>query len=86
MAGSQLGHLAGAPRDDGLVAFPTTLAVMSRSEAILDDFELFVDESIVIMRALRHHVVRVQLVERGPCSVNPFVLSSNPVGASDATV
>jgi hypothetical protein len=52
MAGAKLSGLAGAAGNHILMAFPTTLAVVGRSQSQLNSRDLFEDEAIVIVGTL----------------------------------
>jgi hypothetical protein len=57
---------------------------MSRPESIIDGFELFKDEPIVLNERCGTTLPLFSWSNGGPCSVKPFVWLSKPVGASDA--
>src|SRR2546423_13035920 len=64
MAGPLDGHLAAAACNNVLVTFAAALRVIRRPEAVLDRFDLFVNEPVVVERTKRNYIFLVQRVER----------------------
>src|SRR6266446_4944350 len=66
MAGALYGHLAGASGDDILVTRRAALGIIDRAKAVIEGFNLFVDEPGLIVRAQRLYVIFVDRVKVGP--------------------